>query len=303
MFALTDDLPQMSHAKRRSFECSKAIGGSQLATFHGGIVKFLLLGSLEIKQTDGNSVQVTRPRQLQVLANLLAMPNTVISTERLISGLWADRAPVSARGNLKSYVCDLRKVLVRLNVPIETMGGGYRIVLDPEDVDVTLFDQELTMANRVLTAGNHNSAMEHLRTALSYWRGPALDGLADSSHLLGSVAAKLNDQRLTAVQQFAGICLRLGMQSMVLPYLRDAIAEDPWREKLTGYLMLALYREGRRAEALASYQTLRTTLVSDVGVEPCREIGILHQQILTDDPQLIGPRILDSLDSSVAITA
>ncbi|WP_340377089.1 AfsR/SARP family transcriptional regulator [Streptomyces sp. SS7] len=266
-------------------------------------MKFLLLGNLEIKQANGDSASVTRLRQLQVLANLLAMPNTVISTERLMRGLWEDRAPASARGNLKSYVCDLRKVLVRLDVPIETMNGGYRIVLDPADVDVTLFDQELTLANRALATGNHLPAMEHLRTALGYWRGPALDGLADSSHLLGAVAAKLNDKRLTAVQQFAGTCLRIGMQSMVLPYLRDAIAEDPLREKLTGYLMLALYREGRRAEALASYQTLRTALVSDVGVEPCREIEILHQQILTDDPLLVRREMLDSLDSSVVAAA
>jgi len=277
--------------------------GRAITTFHGGIVKFLLLGNLEVKQADGEPVSVTRLRHLQVLANLLSTPNTVISTERLMSGLWEDKAPVSARGNLKSYVCDLRKVLGKLDVPIETMGSGYRIVLDPSDVDVTLFDKELSSANRASTAGDHLPAMEHLRAALDYWRGPALDGLADSSHLLGAVAAKLNDRRLTAVQQFAGSCLRLGMQSMVLPYLRDAIAEDPLREKLTGFLMLALYREGRRAEALAAYQTLRAALVGDVGVEPCREIGMLHQQLLTDDPLLVRPEILDGLDSSTTIAA
>ncbi|MGP4046400.1 AfsR/SARP family transcriptional regulator [Streptomyces sp. 2A115] len=255
-------------------------------------MKFLLLGNLEIRHPGDSSVFVTRHRHLQVLANLLSTPNTIVSTERLMSGLWENKAPASARGNLKSYICDLRKVLGKVDVPIETVSGGYRIVLDPADMDTTSFDQRLMLANQASIEGDHVLALEHLHAALGYWRGPALDGLADSSHFLGSVAAKLNDKRLTTIQQFAGTGLRIGMPSMVLPHLRDAIAEDPLREKLTAYLMLALYQEGRRAEALMAYQSLRAALVSDVGVEPCREVAILHQQILTDDPQLARPEML-----------
>jgi DNA-binding SARP family transcriptional activator len=183
-------------------------------------------------------------------------------------------------------MCDLRKTLDRLCVGIETIGNGYRIVIERHDVDSAVFEDLTVKAQFALEENDPVAVVRNLRHALSLWRGEALHDLAASSDRISAAATRLNDKRLTAVDMLAGACIRTGQDHMAIEYLRAAIAGDPLHERLWGHLMLALYRVGRRAEALATYQQLRTLVIDNLGVSPCREVAEMHQRILAEDEEL-----------------
>lgn len=249
-------------------------------------MRFRLLGNLEVRTSDNAAVALTRTRHRQVLANLLLTPNLVTSTDLLIDGVWGERPPRSARGNLKSYMCELRKTLEPLCVSIETIGNGYRIVVERHDVDSAVFEDLVAKAAVAFDDDDLSAVVRHLRHGLSMWRGEALHDLAASSDRISAAATRLNDKRLTAVEMLAAACIRTGQNHMAIEYVRAAIAQDPLHERLWGHLMLALYRVGRRADALATYQQLRTLVIDNLGVNPCREVAELHQRILAEDPDL-----------------
>lgn len=241
------------------------------------VVEFFLLGPVGVT-VRGRPVSLTR-KQRALLVCLLLEPNRVVSVERVIDRLWEEDPPVSAAARVRALVAELRRALAddgaRLVV---TQSPGYRICVEGEALDVAVFDGRVEAARQAALADRHEDAVALYDEALELWRGAPLDGVT-GSHVAVEVA-RLTEQRAAALEGRAEGLLRLGRTHDAVVELGRVVAEHPLREKPHGLLMLALYRSGRAAEALALYQRFRDRLVSDIGVEPSGELGQLHQRVL-----------------------
>jgi DNA-binding SARP family transcriptional activator len=245
------------------------------------LTSFRLLGSFEIVDDNGDQVGITRLKHRQLLAALLLRANTAVTFEQLVADLWGGDAPRSARGNVKTYVSQLRALVDGIG----TNGGGYLVRAEPRDLDVTAFDALLQRGLKDLAAGDPDGAGTHLEEALVLWRGQALQDIP----LHGDLAfahAHLEEKRLTCVEELMGVRLLQGRHTEVLAQLRPLVAAHPLHERLWALQMTALYRDGRGAEALDAYRTLRGHLVDQLGVEPSSEVQALHQRILERCPSL-----------------
>ncbi|MEU8106621.1 AfsR/SARP family transcriptional regulator [Nonomuraea muscovyensis] len=242
-----------------------------------------LLGPLDVVGADGHAVAVTRRKHRQLLALLCLAPASGVSADRLIRGLWNGREPRSARGNLKTYVCDLRGLLAP-EVTIDAVPYGYRV--SAADVDADRFTALAEAGRRALEAARHEEATRDLARALGLWTGPALDGLHDGSDPLGLAAAELTDRRLTAVHDHVEALLALRRLDEAVVLLRAALADDPLRERLWAQLMLALYRDGRRAAALDAYREAWAVIAELRGLDPGRALADLQTRMLNDDTRL-----------------
>jgi predicted ATPase/DNA-binding SARP family transcriptional activator len=231
--------------------------------------EFRLLGPLEVA-ADGALLPVGGPRQRALLAFLLLNANEVVPRARLIDALWGERPPARAQNALQVAVHGLRRLLGPQR--IETVADGYRLRLQPGELDLERF-QELS--------GRDPAA------ALALWRGPALAGL--EAPFAAAESARLEELRLAAVETRIEAELSGARHELLVPELERLIAEHPFRERLRGQLMLALYRAGRQAEALDAYQAARRVLVEELGIEPSPQLQELEGQILRQDPALASP--------------
>jgi DNA-binding SARP family transcriptional activator/Flp pilus assembly protein TadD len=251
-------------------------------------VKFFLLGPLLV-QRDGNVVRVSPGKQRALLAALLLNANTVVPVDDLADVLWDSRLPPSALASLQTYVMRLRKSLGDHDHSlIAAQPGGYMISLEPDDLDVDVFGSLLAAARDAVRAGSYADAAARLSTALALWRGQPLVGVA-SETLAVRELPRLTEMRLQALEARIDADLHLGRQADVIAELRRLAAENPMRERLHAMLMLALYRDGQQAGALAAYQIARNVLIAELGTEPGPELRQLHQQILSADPVLAAP--------------
>jgi predicted ATPase/DNA-binding SARP family transcriptional activator len=240
--------------------------------------EFQLLGQLEV--VDGGSrlsLRAAKPRAL--LAILLVHAGEPVSSDRLIDDLWAGRPPATAPKILQTYVSQLRRVLG--NGSIVTRPAGYELEVEPKCLDVHRFEQLVIEAR----AADPAVAADRLRQALALWRGPPL---ADFAHQpwARSEIGRLEELRLDALQDRIDADLALGCATELVPELETLVAEYPVRERLRGQLMLALYRSGRQADALAAYRAARRTLVEKLAIEPGPELRRLERAILDQDPDL-----------------
>jgi predicted ATPase/DNA-binding SARP family transcriptional activator len=222
-----------------------------------------------------------------VLAALLLQRGARLSVERLVDMLWSATPPPTAPTMVHGAVAGLRKALepdhgsgVRALV---TRDGGYALDVVPEQVDAARFER-LLAAGRQMVDESPRFAAGLLAEALAQWRGPALSGVEEP--FARAAAARLEGLRLQCVELHADVELRLGHHHAVVAEIEDLVAADPLREGLCARLMLALYRCGRRAEALAAYRVLRRNLVTDLGVEPGPDLQRLELSILRDDDEL-----------------
>lgn len=236
-----------------------------------------LLGPLAVT-VDGAAVEVRAARERSLLARLACDPGAVVSDDRLLDHLWGDDPPASARATLQTYVSHLRRTLAPAT--IERVGSGYR--LTGVEVDVERFGADLAAG---LAADDPAEARARLDAALAWWRGPALEDLGDDADATARRAA-LEEQRLHAIEELADVRLALGEHADVVAELERHVAAHPLRERPAATLMLALYRCGRQADALAVHRTLRTTLVEELGLEPGPDVRALEQRILDHDPSL-----------------
>jgi DNA-binding SARP family transcriptional activator len=249
------------------------------------------LGPLEACAVTGESISIARPKQRQLLATLLLSHNTVVTTDHLIDSLWEDGQPNTARGMLKTYIWGLRRLLSPSDpnvAPIQTLTGGYRMMVDTSDLDLLVFSELALEGRNLLRAGHLEAADETLRLALSLWRGPVLQGVPESWSL-SDAAAKLDEERLNALEDWAEVRLTLGHHVEVAGQLRPWARANPLRERLWGQLMLALYRSGRRGEALQVFHELRRGLDDELGIAPCGPVREVHEQILRGDAELLVP--------------
>ena len=249
---------------------------------------FCLLGPMRV-QRGAVLVPVSPGKQSTLLAALLLNAGQVVPVHDLADLLWESRPPPSARASLQTYVMRLRKSLGDRDHSLITAGpGGYMIMLGRGRLDVELFESSLAAARKMMRAGSPADAAARLRAALALWRGQPLAGLASETLALREVP-RLTEMRLQALEARIDADLILGHHAHVITELRQLAAVNPLRERLHALLMLALYRDGQQAGALAAYQVVRNVLVGELGTEPGPELRQLQQRILTADPELASP--------------
>src|ERR671930_32748 len=247
-----------------------------------GLPKFRLLGPLEVT-VDGEPVALGGQKQRALLATLLLEPNRIVSGDRLIDAVWGEIPPETARNTVQVYISQLRKRLPA--GALETVPPGYRLVVDSATIDLFEFVRLCEEGRSELASGDAATATETLRAALGLWRGPALADLA-SVPFAQTEILRLEELRTAAYEDRIDADLALGRHDQLVPELEVLVAEHPLRERLRSQLMLALYRAGRQAYALSSYQRARTTLVAQLGIEPGDALRRLERSILAHDPSL-----------------
>ena len=245
-----------------------------------------LLGPFEV--WDGSDrLPVGSGKQAALLALLVLHGGEAVSNERLVEALWDGRPPPTAPKNVQIYVSQLRKAIGE--AVIETRVNGYAAVLDVDELDATRFERLVERGSELLADGDDAAAAATLSEALRLWRGPALAEFAYADFAQPEIA-RLEELRLAALEDRIDADLALGRQRQVVPELESLVRDHPLRERLRGQLMLALYRDGRQADALEVFRAARQMLVDELGLEPSRSLQELERQILEQDPNLEAPR-------------
>ena len=227
--------------------------------------------------------------------------NRTVSSDRLIEGLWDERAPPSAHKLVQLYVSRLRRLLEECEAEIVTRGRGYELRLEADQVDAARFERLVTAA---MHTGSSNGAA---REALALWRGAALADVADEP-FAGAEIRRLEELRMRAAELAIDADLAAGRHGEVIGELETLVRQEPLREQLHARRMLALYRCGRQADALNAYREVREMLVDQLGVEPGRELRRLHEAILRQDAELEVPaaepsRLPPELDAGTPLVA
>jgi peptide/nickel transport system substrate-binding protein len=243
-------------------------------------VEFLVLGPVAVR-IDGRALSLGGPKQRALLALLLLDANEIVSRDRLVDALWGERAPASAQRSLDSYVSRLRSLLGADRV--ERRPPGYRLRVEPDELDLARFEALLEQVRAA--AGDPAAARERLAEALALWRGRALADLQEESLLLAE-AERLEERRLLATEARLDAELALGGDRELLGELERLVEAHPFREHVVGQLMLALYRDGRQADALGAYRSARRRLTVELGLEPGPDLRELERRILEHDPAL-----------------
>jgi predicted ATPase/DNA-binding SARP family transcriptional activator len=250
-------------------------------------MEFRILGPLEVCDDAGVvALGGSLPRAL--LAMLLLQPNQPVPVEHLTGALWGENASAGAGRTLQVYVSRLRKALDDRD-RLVIGPAGYLVRVLPGELDAERFERRVTDGLEALETGQLERAASQLREALALCRGPVLAELA-TAWLEPAAVARLEERRLVAVEARIEAELGLGKHAELVAELQEYAAEHPWRERLHAQLMLALYRSGRQAEALAAYRDARDVLVEELGLEPGAELRELHQAVLAHDPALQNER-------------
>jgi DNA-binding SARP family transcriptional activator len=249
-------------------------------------MEFRVLGPLELLGPSG-VIHVPGSRLRLLLAVLLMHPNEAVSAEGLAAALFGEEAGASAVGTVRVHVSRLRRALGDDADRLVTSPSGYELRLASGELDSDRF-ADLVENGRELLETDPGRAAGVVRDALGIWRGRALADLEFAASLQPAIA-RLEEQRLAALELRIDADLAAGHAAEVLPELQDLVQRHPLRERLHGQLMLALYQRGRQADALDVHRRLRTTVVEELGIEPSDEVGELQQAILRHDPGLGGP--------------
>jgi DNA-binding SARP family transcriptional activator len=247
-------------------------------------LEFGLLGPL-IVRCGTASVQVARGKQRAVLAALLFRANRVVPQSELAEVLWGPGLPRSARVTLQNYIKRLRHALGLAAGRISTHPQGYMIAVGTDELDISQFERLVGSAGAAAKVGSWPRALARADGALELWRGEPLADI-DSEMLALREAPRLDEMRLQALETRFNANLQLGGHAEVIPELQSLTRVYPLRENFQALLLLALYRSGRQAEALSTYQATRRLLVCELGIEPGIELRELHQRILAADPSL-----------------
>ena len=253
-------------------------------------MQFRVLGPLEV--VDGQRrVELGRPKQRALLAVLLVHANQVVPLDRLIEELWGEEQPAQAGASLQAYVSHLRRALEPgrpARTPprvLVTQPPGYRLVVAPGDLDAARFVALAEQGHRLLEGGQPGPAAQVLREALGLWRGPALADVADEAFAQAE-RQRLEEHRLAALEDRLAAELAVGGHAAAAAELAELVGLHPFRERLHGLLMLALYRAGRQAEALRAFQAARHTLREELGIDPSPWLRQLEADILRQAPAL-----------------
>jgi DNA-binding SARP family transcriptional activator len=257
------------------------------------MMEFSVLGPLSLRA--GNlTITPTAPKTRQVLALLLMYANQMVSVSAIIRELWNDDPPRSALTTLQTYVLKLRRLFAAglqlgpAQVSAEvlvTRVGGYLLKVDPGTLDMHRFERLARDGRAALATGDGDLAATRLRAALALWRDRALVDV-QAGPLLSVQVARLEEARLAALEYRIEADLMLGLHRELLSELACLAAQHPLHENIHVQLMVALYRSGRRSDALDVYHRMRTRLVDELGLEPSANMRRMQQAILAADPAL-----------------
>jgi predicted ATPase/DNA-binding SARP family transcriptional activator len=239
--------------------------------------RFRILGPLEVEGVSA----LGGPKQRALLARLALEAGRVVPVERLVDDLWPDEPPETARHALQVYVSTLRRAVGSDSVRGER--GGYVLEVGADEVDASRFERLAGDGARALERGDAAGARVLLTEALGLWRGSALHDVGGS---LAAERARLDAARLAALEDRIEADLELGRHDELIAELEQLVRDEPLRERPRRQLMLALYRSGRQADALAAYRDARRTLVADLGLEPSAELRELEGAMLRQEEWL-----------------
>ncbi|MGM1058902.1 BTAD domain-containing putative transcriptional regulator [Saccharothrix sp. Mg75] len=242
---------------------------------------FGVLGVVEAR-VGGEPVDIGQPRQRSVLAALLADVNRVVAVDELVDRVWGEQPPGRARHSLYSHLSRLRRVVAPAGASLTRQAGGYVLTADPSSVDLHLF-RELCARSR-----EGDRPLEAADRALALWRGRAFEGL--DTPWSAELAGRLEQERLAAELHRNDLLLRHGLHADRLADLVATAAAHPLDERAAGQVLLAQYRCGRQAEALAHYRAVRDRLADELGTEPGPRLRELHRRVLAGDPLPVPDR-------------
>jgi len=255
---------------------------------HREPVDFSVLGPLRVEGRSG-AIEIRGAKERLLLARLVAAGGRLVPASDLIDTLWGDEPPASAAKSLQTFVARLRNALEpdRHGSPtlLITEGPGYRLALDPTQVDAERFARLARMGERSLADGRAEQAATTLTEALSLWRGPAYAGFEGAGFAVDE-ARRLHELRTSATEDRLGCELALGRTGEAVPELERLVGEFPMRERLWEMLVTALYRAGRQGDALAAYERARAVLDDELGVDPGPGLKSVHARVLAHDPSL-----------------
>jgi DNA-binding SARP family transcriptional activator len=264
-------------------------------------MEFRILGPLEVWDEGGKvSLGGRKPRAL--LAVLLLYSNEVVHADRLIDELGGEGSPERAAAALRVNVSRLRKALPQ--DVLATRSPGYAIRVERDELDLHRFERLASEGRSLLARGLAADASDRLRDALSLWRGSALADFVYENFAQVAIA-RLEEIRLAALELRIEADLALGRHDEVVGELEALVAEQPLRERLRGYLMTALYRSGRQAEALDTYKHGRRVLLDELGIDPSPALQELERAILRQDPALeaeaTAPAVREAAERSILV--
>ncbi|MEU7243975.1 AfsR/SARP family transcriptional regulator [Streptomyces sparsogenes] len=253
-------------------------------------MRFQVLGNFEVL-TDTRAQTPTAPKLRRALALLILRHNEVVPTKALIDELWGSRPPDKAIRAVHTYIYELRRGLARPDggeLFLQTRPSGYTVRVPESAIDLNSFRALVKEGREALAAGDPEHARELLNRALGLWQGSALANV-DCGELLEAHATELEESRLRALEMRIEADFRLSRHQELTGELKALAATRPLHEGIHARLMLALYRSGRRGEALKVFQDLRRHLVDELGLEPGPELQRLQRSILAGDPSLDPP--------------
>jgi site-specific DNA recombinase len=246
---------------------------------HSVTATISILGPLEIDRRPA----VLRSKGARGLIELMALrTGRTVSISAITEALWGDDPPATSRKGVQVHVSALRKVVGQET--IETVGQGYRLRIPPEAIDASCFEELANEGRRCLVADLPGEALAFLDQAIELWRDEPIPDLTDAE-IGQAMAARLREIRLNAEEDRFEAALALGEHSSLVPELQHAVAVEPLRENRWAQLMLALYRTGRQADALRTYQDLHKSLV-ELGIGPSPKIANLEKAIALNSPEL-----------------
>jgi DNA-binding SARP family transcriptional activator len=245
---------------------------------------FLVLGRLEIISESGEPVPVAQPLHRVTLSVLLLYAGRPCSHAKLIDAIWGDTPPKDPVRALLSHISWIRREL-SVGERLETLRGAYRMNPGPGELDLYRFHQLSSHARLVLAQGDSERAAALLAAALECWRDPPLADLPSTAEIDADVA-QLMEQRRAAETDLIDLMLALGRHQEIVADLHRMVTADPLAERSWAQLLLALYRSGRKGEALAAYSKAREATIRMLGTEPAPELQDLLAQILSGSENL-----------------
>lgn len=244
-----------------------------------------MLGTVEAGR-DGISVPLGGRRQRALLALLAVGTGRVVSTDRIVDELWGGKPPSAAEATLRTYVSRLRRALGAAAVVAEA--GGYALRVAPEHVDLFTFERLVDEGRRALDRGAAGVAADRLAAALHLWRAAPFGDAADTPSLAVE-AQRLTELHLACLEHRIAADLALGRHDAVVPELQALVRAHPWRERLWQHLILALYRSGRQADALAVYRDAQEQIQTELGLDVGDELRQLERDVLRRQVATVVP--------------